>query len=312
MRRQLKAHRVLDVTRAVPIPPISYGAVHVTGWKPFTPGWPATQQVASIPSLAHAIALELIPDVVTDPTLLDANTLHLTPEGNRIETGFPIRDPKYVYVVGFVNGLPEALAAGYPALAALGVRLVTGRALSYRTSNTNAVVMPISGASQQSFFSTQAIVADDEPDEYEAGDLFVAVVQDDWSTLVFSGQGIFGNNVAGNTANYCFTNGNGFTPPDYSIVETVGSQGLFVGAALAGRDADLAAVHIARYRSFRQKFYLPDAAIATGFGTDTYSTDGPTLLGLVNPAGHPFATYQAGLANDLAALILDDAATFFA
>jgi hypothetical protein len=304
-RSALKAHRVYDPAFGTYSPEM---ALQTARWKPAA-GQPATIRAATVPSLADAAAKFLFDNPFDNPSAIDVSTLHLTPEGDRLEQGFPIRYPRYVYVVGGgeLTDLLSALIVSYSALGSIGGRLVFGqRTLPSAVYHSHAIIVPISGGTFTNVASVPDVRMTSETDDYDAGELFVAVVQGPSVGGFYFSEGI----TNGNNAAYAGVSPSS-TLPNYTVIEAAaGPNNLIVNMPLAAYDVALAVPHIARYKKFRQKYYYPNSPIQFGSPPVSFSTNFATLLAAVNPAGHPSVVYD-GTAADVAAQIIADAMTYF-
>lgn len=318
------AHRIYDAASATNIPAIG---ASTPKWKKSS-GQPASVKACTIPGFGDATAKWLANDAIADPTLVDSTAvLHLTPEGNRIEFELPVRYPRYVYVIGGQqlytgssgSGLNPALMAAYADLAAIGGRLIfsDGGTTDIAVNQTHALIVPIAGGTSTptGLFNLPDNRITDEADPYDAGELFIAVVQGSRSGSTWYNA----NQVTGTQANYANATaentGTPVTYPGYTAIESLvsGSQTikLVVNAKLAEYDANLAAMHAQNYLKFQQKYYFPSGPLQSFNDVPNFTTSYSALFAAVNPTGFPSAVYPFMDATTLALQIIADAVAFF-
>lgn len=323
-KSHLYAHRKYDAGSSVYLPTI---AARTPRWKPVG-NQLATVKACTVPSIGDATAKWLQDDPIASPSLLNANYLHLTPQGNRLEQNLHVRYPRYVYVIGgeqLYTGIPgtgliPALQAAYAPLAAIGCRLVFADSgtTSMASDQPHAIIVPINGGTSTPTgpFGTPDCRITSELDDYKAGELFVAVVQGSSSGLTFyKATGLIGDHAT--YANAVVRNTVDGPPayPGYSVVESIVTGGLttylLVNVDLATYDQSLATVHASRYRKFRQKYYYPAVPIESFGGVPPFATTYASLLALVNPGAWPSASFPSMDSAAVASQIVADAVAYF-
>jgi hypothetical protein len=329
-------------------------------WMPMTSTTVAAAKVAAVPSIGDACAKFLMGTVEVDPkdqSTFSGHSRHFWPDGTGIFRG-PTRYPKCVYVyVDFDsdtskpisnNGFTALLSALYEQLSAVGISLMVGkgpRSYGNATGRSTALIAPVSSATvfQQSWDKQdppEPIVKfydatyEAETDPYDAGDLFVAVIQSSWGTgtNLLCGSGLYGTdtNFGGPTR----TSSTVVRAPKtsdptqpvalfgwYTEIETVVFEPANPAVTVCtlayyldkvDRELALFNAHAGNYRKLQQKYYYPSARIPTGAGptggATFYTTTGEQLYDLIAPPPLVHGSYSTP--GNLADQIVADAVTF--
>lgn len=320
-----RAHRVFDAASSV-----VFGGVGGASprWKPFQTGVQSQPSVAFIPSLADACAKYIIEDnVIDNPSLFESpasTALHLHPSAKPYPSRHPVLFPRYVYVIttDAQTQFKQLFTNAYEPLREIGGSLTYGNGF-LPAARPYCAMVPI-----RSFTLTGSgsVIArpNEEPDDYDAGDLFIAFVQPASPTVFVTDGGLIGGvggiggavrtyfgystNAEGNLNDEMINAGFQALENRFSVARSEFVQ-LYRNTVMVDYDSFLAAPHIDRYRKFRLRVYHPNETIH--FDDVTFVNTWQSLIANSNTNGYDSAPYNVGDLQALANQIVADAVDFF-